>query len=290
MNIKYLDKIYTFLIIHRESSFSRASKVLGISQPAVTQQIRILEDYLGVNLFERKKTGVILTKEGERFLEYAKELEEFLKKFEMKLKKFKNVDTPFLIGASPTIGNYNLPGCIKYFKSLINKDIDLIIKSNNELLEDVEAKKLDLVFVTKTKKNSSIFYQEWLEDELVVFSNKPLPKYIELDELKNYKMICRESNSSTREFIKKVFAEKNFDCDNLNIVSVVHNSTALKYTVLNSNEQVVSIISKSVIKDEVKNKKLFISKIKEVKLKRTVYIAYKEKTKDIESILNFVNQ
>jgi DNA-binding transcriptional LysR family regulator len=290
MNIKYLDKIYTFLIICKELSFSKASKVLGISQPAVTQQIRILENYLGVNLFERKKTGVILTKEGQKFLEYAKEFDKFLSDFEKKLKEFKNSDSPFLIGASPTVGNYNLPGCIKYFKSLLNKDIDLIIKSNTELLNDIENGILDLVFVTKKLENSNLFYEEWMEDELVVFSNKPLPKYLEIEDLKNYNIICREANSSTREFIKTTFEKIGFDCNYLNIISVVYNSTALKYTVLNSSEQVISIISKSVIKEEVKNKKLFISKIKELPLKRKTYIVYKEKTKDIEALLNFIHQ
>jgi len=45
MITKYLDKIHTFLIINKEESFSKASKILGISQPAVTQQIRILETF-----------------------------------------------------------------------------------------------------------------------------------------------------------------------------------------------------------------------------------------------------
>jgi DNA-binding transcriptional LysR family regulator len=289
MSIKYLDKIYTFLVIYKESSFSKASKVLGISQPAVTQQIRILEDFLGVSLFERKKSGVILTKEGQQFLKYAKDFEKFLNNFEKKLKEFKKLDTPFLIGASPTVGNYNLPECIKYFKSLIKKDINLIIKSNNELLDEADKGILDMVFVTK-KKNNSLIYEKWMEDELVVFSNKPLPEKIDMEELKNYNMICREANSSTRDFIKKVFEEKNFDCDSLNIVGVVHNSTALKNTILNSNEQVVSIISKSVIKEEVKHKKLFIAKVNGLNLKRNTYIGYKEKTKEIEAILNFIRQ
>lgn len=121
MSIKYLDKIYTFLVIYKESSFSKASRVLGISQPAVTQQIRILEDFLGVSLFERKKTGVLLTKEGQEFLKYARDFEKFLNNFEKKIKEFKKMDTPFLIGASPTVGNYNLPECIKYFQSLKKK-------------------------------------------------------------------------------------------------------------------------------------------------------------------------
>jgi len=288
MLTKYLDKIYTFLIINKELSFSKASKVLGISQPAVTQQIRILEKFLNVNLFERKKNGVVLTKEGRNFLKIAQEFENFLEEFEIKIDKFKNLDMPFIIGASPTIGSYNLPECIKYYKNLINKDINLVIKGNDELLEDVKSSIIDMAFVTK-KKDNELKYIEWMDDELVVFSNKPLPTSIELEDLKNYKMICREANSSTREFIKKVFTRDNFDCDKLNIVSIVHNSTALKYTVLNSQEQVVSIISKMVIKDELKNQKLFSSKIKGVDLKRKTYITYKNKNKDIEAILNFIS-
>jgi len=288
MITKYLDKIHTFLIINKEESFSKASKILGISQPAVTQQIRILENFLGVNLFERKKNGVLLTNHGRNFLKIAKEFEKFLGDFERKVEKFKNLDLPFTIGASPTVGSYNLPECIKYYKNLINKDINLVIKSNDELLDLVEKGGIDLAFVTK-RKNNDLNYEEWIDDELVVFSNKPLPPTIELKDLYDYKIICREDNSSTREFIKKVFEKNDFKCENLNIVSVVHNSTALKYTILNSSEQVVSIISKMVIKEELKDNKLFSAKIKGLNLKRKTYIAYKNKTKDIEAILNFVN-
>ena len=286
MIIKYLDKIYTFLIVYKESSFSKASKILGISQPAVTQQIKTLEEFLGVDLFERKKNGVALTKEGERFLIYAREFEKFLLNFKDKIKDFKKVNMPFLIGASPTVGNYNLPECIKYFKNLINKEINLIVKNNDSLLEDVEQKIIDMAFVTK--KKNGLNYVEWIEDELVVFSNKPLPPTMSIEDLKKYNLICREDHSSTREFITSVFEEFNFECDMLNIISVVHNSTALKYTIMNSNEQVVSIISKVVIKEELKNKKLFSSKIKDLNLIRKIYIAYKEKTKDIDAILRFV--
>ena len=288
MLTKYLDKIYTFLVINRELSFSKASRSLGISQPAVTQQIRILEKYLGVTLFERKKNGVMLTKNGQNFLKIAKEFDTFLEDFEKKIEKFKNLDMPFIIGASPTLGSYNLPECIKYYKNLINKEMNLVIKSNDALLEDIKNSVIDLGFVTK-KIDNGIEYIEWMDDELVVFSNKPLPRSIDLEDLKNYKIICRETNSSTREFIKQVFEKESFNCDDLNVVSVVHNSTALKFTVKNSSEQVVSIISKMVIKDELKEEKLFWAKIKGVSLKRKAYMAYKTKTKEIEAIVNFIN-
>ncbi len=288
MLVKHFDKIYTFLVVYRENGFSKASKILNISQPAITQQIKILEDYLGVELFERKKNGVNLTKEGERFLDYAIELEDFVKRFEKKLNVFLNSKHPFVIGASPTIGNYNMPECVKYFKTLIDKEIDLIIKSNDALVEDLKNNKLDIAFLTKPIKDNEIETIKWNEDELVVFSNKPLPINMKLEDLTKYKIICREKNSSTREFIRKIFEKENFKCEDLNIVSVVHNSTALKYTVMNSNEQVISIISKIVIKKEIEEKKLFTSKIDELKLTRDTFIAYKERNRLIDSIINFL--
>ena len=286
MLIKYLDKIYTFLIINKENSFSKASRVLGISQPAVTQQIRNLENFLGVTLFERRKKGVVLTKEGQNFLNYAKEFEKFLNNFDKKLYDFMHSDSPFLIGASQTIGTYVLPSYIKYFKNLINKDINLIIKNNDEIIDDIKKGFLDIGFVTK--KNIEVNLAKWKEDELVVFSNKPLPRVLELDDLREYKIICREENSSTREFIREQFDRFNLNCDDLNVVSIVHNSTALKYTILNSNEQFVSIISKVVIEEKLKTKRLYFSKLKGVSLKRKIYIAYKDESSEIQALINFL--
>jgi len=286
MVIKHLDKIYTFLIIQKELSFSKASKILNISQPAVTQQIRILENYLGVSLFERKKSGVELTKEGMEFLKIAKEFEKFLYKFEKNIEKFKEMDTPFLVGASQTVGNYILPECMKYIKSLLNKEINLIIKNNDSLIEDLKKGSIDIAFLTK--KVDELHSVKWLEDELVVFSNKPIAPTLELKDLKKYKVICREPDSSTREFIKKEFEKVGFDCDNLNIISLVHNSTAIKNTILNSSEQLLSIISKSVIKDELKSKRLYSAKLKEIELKRPIYAVYKFENKDIESVMKFL--
>jgi DNA-binding transcriptional LysR family regulator len=122
----------------------------------------------------------------------------------------------------------------------------------------------------------------------VVFSDKPLPRVLELDNLREYKIICREENSSTREFIREQFDRFNLNCDDLNVVSIVHNSTALKYTILNSNEQFVSIISKVVIEEKLKTKRLYFSKLKGVSLKRKIYIAYKDESSEIQALINFL--
>jgi len=62
---KDFSKVETFLTVVREKSFSKASRKLGISQPAVTQQIKLLEEYLNIQIVDRKKNGINLTKAGE---------------------------------------------------------------------------------------------------------------------------------------------------------------------------------------------------------------------------------
>jgi len=69
--LKDFSKIETFLTVVREKSFSKASKKLGVSQPAVTQQIKLLEEYLDTQIVDRKKNGIKLTTAGEELFKVA---------------------------------------------------------------------------------------------------------------------------------------------------------------------------------------------------------------------------
>ncbi|WP_456431741.1 LysR family transcriptional regulator, partial [Nitratifractor sp.] len=73
--LKDFTKLETFLTVVRERSFSKASAKLGISQPAVTQQIKFLETYLDTKIIERKKNGIRLTPAGEELYKIAVRLE-----------------------------------------------------------------------------------------------------------------------------------------------------------------------------------------------------------------------
>jgi len=73
--LKDFAKLQTFLMVIKEKSFSKASAKLGISQPAVTQQIKFIEDYLDTKIVDRKKNGILLTKEGEDLYRIAQRLE-----------------------------------------------------------------------------------------------------------------------------------------------------------------------------------------------------------------------
>ena len=271
--LKNIDKIYTFLIVYETKSFSKASKILNISQPAVTQKIKQLEDFIGTKLIERKKNGIILTQKGKHFLEIAQNLQECVDKVSNRIKYFKDKSLPFIIGASSTIGNYILPNYIPYLKELINKDINLIVKNNTALLDQLQNNKIDIAFTTIKTNNQNIKFKIWKKDTIVFFSNKPLPKTMEFDDLLKYEFLCREDGSSLKQEISNILKKHKKDCSNFNITSYVDNSTALKFTILNAHKQYVSIISYNAIKHEVDQGKLFITKIKNIDLTRNIYIA-----------------
>ena len=294
--LKDFAKLETFLAIVKERSFSKASKKLGISQPAVTQQVKWLEDYLDTKIIERKKNGITLTKSGEELYRAALRLNKCVQNVEKDVIKIMNKELTFVIGASFTIGNYVLPSSLNNAKEVIKNDISVKIDLTDKILEDLSDKKIDLALIESPVFLDGIIYREWLEDEFVLFSNRPFPRYINPDDLENFNWVCRDEDSHTRKVIADVFEEAGVECKAFNIVSTVSSPTALKQTVLKSSKeegapQTVAIMSKIALEDEIEEGKLFSAKVKGLSFKRHFYVAYlKDRKHDmyLEKIVDFI--
>jgi DNA-binding transcriptional LysR family regulator len=283
--LKDFVKLETFLTVARERSFSKASAKLGISQPAVTQQIKFVEKYLGAKTIERKKNGIKLTAEGEELYKAATRLEKSIYEAEKDILKIINKEITFRIGASFTIGHYVIPGqCLNTIGDAIHNDITLAVHNSTNIVELLKDRKLDVGLVESYVQDNSMIYREWLEDELVVFSNTPIPKILKTEDLYEFDWVCREEGSHTKKIISEKFAELNINCKDFNVVSEVNSSTALLNTIARSKQNLerpmVSIISKYTIAQEVANKQLFQSKIKGLSLDRNLYIVYHKNNKN----------
>lgn len=288
-------KIDTFLTVVKEKSFSKASKRLGISQPAVTQQMKLLESYLDTQVLDRKKNGIKLTKAGEEFYKVALKLEKYVESAEKEIIKIINKKMVFVIGASFMIGNYILPEFLTQIQHAIKNDTMVKVNDSEAITEELLNKKVDLALLESPVFQDGITYREWMEDELVLVSKTVLPKYVRKEDLNSFSWICREDESHTRQIILKEFHKIGVDCQSFNLRSVVTSSTAVKQTVLKSStdgeEPIVSIISKHMIVDEVEKGELFFARVKGVKLTRTLYIAYlKDRKQDpfMDSAINYI--
>ncbi len=282
--LKDFSKLETFLIVVRERGFSKASAKLGVSQPAVTQQIKYLENYLDTKLIERKKSGIRLTSAGEELYKIALELESAVYTAENKILKIINKDITFNLGASFTIGNYIIPGqCMLGIKETIGNDVNLTIEVTRRIIQKVKDRSLDFGLIEAPIFDEELIYRNWLEDELVLFSNTPLPRVVHIEDLYNFDWVCREDGSHTRKIVQEKFQSLGISCKEFNVISEVNSSTALLNTVIRSKQNLerptVSIISKYAIADDVANKKLYQTKINGVTMDRIFYIVYSKHNK-----------
>lgn len=289
-------KLHTFLIVVKEKSFSKASAKLGISQPAVTQQMKFIEDYLDTKIINRKKNGIKLTKEGEQLLTIAQKVEKVVNNAEQGLLKIINKDITFIFGASIVIGNYILPTFLNEIKEKIQNDVSLNVDVSSNIIEQLKDKKIDMALIESPVFEDGIIYREWVEDEISIFSNQPIPKRLKNEDLLSYKWVCRDKDSHTRKLFKESLESIGFaDCDSFNLTTVATSPTTIVQTVLHSSKTdtpTVSIVSKFAIEELVKAGILHEAKLPNVKMKRKLYIAYlKDRKHDafIENVINYLS-
>jgi len=295
--LKDFVKLETFLTVARERSFSKASAKLGISQPAVTQQIKFIEKYLGTKIIERKKNGIKLTSEGDELYKVTTRLEKSIHSAEKDILKIINEEITFHIGASFTIGHYVIPGqCLNTIGDAIHNDITLAVHNSQDVINMIKDRKLDVGLIESYIQDSSMVYREWLEDELVVFSNSPIPKVLKTEDLYDFRWICREEGSHTKQIVADVFEEIGVSCKSFNVLSEVSNSTAVLQTIKRSSKSedktpVVSIISKYAISDEVRNGELYEARIRGYRMTRKFNIVYSKENKHnayVDKVVDFI--
>ncbi len=292
--LKDFVKLETFLTVARERSFSKASAKLGISQPAVTQQIKFIEKYLGCKVIERKKNGIKLTNEGEELYKIATRLEKEILSAEQDVLKIINKEITFRLGASYTIGAYIIPGqCLNTIGEAINNSVSLDIEQSDDIIEKLKDRKLDVGLIESPIMDNDLIYREWLEDELVVVSNVPINKTLKTEELYDFDWICRDEGSHTRRVVSEVFEELGVSCKSFNVLSEVNNTATVLQTIKKSDKNpdkpVVSIISKYAIMDEVANGELFEARLRGYTMTRKFFIVYSKENKHNAYVDNVVN-
>ena len=154
MNINF--ELYkVFHEVATAKSISKAAENLLISQPAVTQSIKTLEDQLGGKLFIRTPKGVILTNEGEELYKYIKEGMNYFINGTNKFMSLKKLDNGVLnIGSTTTISeNYLIPYLEKFHNLYPNITINITNDLTDNLLKDLRNGNLDIVIMAIPKYN-----------------------------------------------------------------------------------------------------------------------------------------
>lgn len=249
-------RLQVFHAVAKQMSFTKAAETLFMTQPAVTFQIKQLEEHFNTRLFERGHGRIALTPAGEIVLEYAERILALSSELETRLREMTGrLSGPLLIGASTTIAEFLLPRVLGEFKSQHPEVQPKLVVANSEAIENrVAEHTLDIGLIEAPSHLPSLLTQMCCEDELqvIVAPAHPLAKTktVTPKQLIAYPYVSRESGSGTREFTDLYFRKAGVNPTDLSVVMELGSPEALKGVV--GTGLGFAILSKATVAKEQK--------------------------------------
>ena len=249
-------RLQVFHTVAKLLSFTKAAEALHMTQPAVTFQVRQLEEQFNTRLFDRTHNRISLTRAGEVVQERATKIFDLYAEMDNAVRELTGeVSGSLIIGASTTIAEYMLPALLGDFKRH-NPDIKLYLQVANteSIVHMVENNDLDLGVVEAPVANKNLQVEVCRTDGLVAIvpPDHPLAKRetVTIKELMGYPYICREEGSGTRDVILEYLANNGISSEDLDVIMELGNPEAIKGAVEASMG--ISIISAATIVKELR--------------------------------------
>jgi DNA-binding transcriptional LysR family regulator len=227
-------RLQVFHAVARRGSFTKAAETLFMTQPAVTFQIKQLEEHFNTRLFDRMHGKISLTPAGEVVLEYAERILALSAELDTRISELTGeIQGLLLIGASMTIAEFMLPRVLGEFKAVYPAVKARLTVANSEAIEyGVAAHSLDIGLIEAPSHLPSLSTEECCEDELVVVCSPAHPlaklKSVTPKLLLQHAFISRESGSGTREVTDGYFNQAGLAPENLNTVMELGSPDAIK--------------------------------------------------------------
>ena len=227
-------RLRVFHAVAKHLSFTKAAEALFMTQPAVTFQVRQLEEQFDTRLFDRALGRIALTPAGVVALEYSERILALSGELDARLKEMSGQEAgPLLIGASTTIAEFLLPQVLGEFKVRHPSVVPHLFVANSEAVQErVAERSLDLGFIEGDTHLPSLVHDFCCEDELRVVC---APKHVLArgasvapQALAEHAYISRELGSGTREVVDRYLQQAGLAADSLQVVMEASSPEALK--------------------------------------------------------------
>ncbi len=272
-----LRQLKAFVTVAENKSFTRAAKILYMTQPAVSAQIKALEERLAVQLMERNDKTIVLTEAGEILYDEAQKILALYDGLTEEIDELKGVRRGKLFLAASTIpGEYILPKIIGQFNKIYpGIELALKIADTGQVVEQLLKKTVDLGVIGAPVKNDALHLEEFRQDELILISAPTAAessREMSPEDLMKSDFVLREPDSGTRMVFAEKLKESGLDPKNLRVVMELGSTRAI-ITAVESGLG-LSIVSRLAAQDALR-----LSKIREVKVKgigfhRMLYLAW----------------
>lgn len=269
MTIRHL-KIFT--AVADNGGMSAAARKLHISQPTVSQAISELEKYYGVKLFERLSQKIYLTKEGELMLSFSRHILDSFEQMEEAMNQAKK-STNLRIGCSVSVGTCLINDILDQAKERMREClISVSVANSSDIEQQILNNEVDLGIVEGILKSPELLITPVCKDELVLVCgrNHPLAreKRITLEMLEGQNYISRESGSTDRNQLERVFEEYGL---RLKRTFCSTNTEAIKNAVIHGWG--LAIMSKRLVEKECEAGTIIILPLEGAAVTRTIHLA-----------------
>jgi len=275
MNISFKQLTILESII-KNQSYTAASKALFMTQPAISMQVKKLEEQVGLPLFEREGKHVVPTQAGEELLFYAQNIRQQLEEAAEVMEELKGLKRGKLHLTMASTANYFAPQLIAAFKHKFPQaDITLDVTNRSGLVEAVENNHTDMAIMGKPPTGHHLKGIPFIDNPLVVIAAPTHPlvhkQPIILADLADEPFIVRESASGTR-----IATERFFDQHGLDLIAgmEMNRSEAIKQAVM--AELGLGIVSLHTIEMELALKRLVVLEVEDFPIMRQWHIVYRE--------------
>ena len=226
-----------FMMVSRLKSFSKAAKLLYMTQPAISNHIQAMENYYGTKLFNRHSHGVSLTKAGEVVYTFAQKILSNHDAMEKEIDRVLNIKNQNLIvGASSNVGNYALPCSIWTFKEKYPEvNIRLEIGNSATIVQQVLDNKVHLGVLEGPVEHDDLKIIPVFSDHLILIA-PPSGKWLKRDsitlkELRRESLLIREEGSGSRRIWENLLEEAGMSLNDFKIAAEMGSIDAIKSAV-----------------------------------------------------------
>lgn len=271
-----------FIEVASQLSFSRASEILFISQPAISKHIKALEQYYKTNLFERKGNTIVLTATGrllhERLLQ-AKNIQQQLE-FEISTVESRlKAKGQLKLGASTTVALYIIPKVLSEFhQKYPDVKISLLNRNTDTIVQALLNKDIDVGIVEGNKKINAISYQPFMNDEVIAVcaAKSPIAKKpsISIQELQQLPVALREQGSGTLAALKSSLQQHGVKLSQLHVSIRLAGTEALKNFLKEDN--CLGFLPRRSLLKELRDGELVAVKIDQLHIIRDFYFIQRQ--------------
>ena len=272
-------RLVVFRAVAERLSFRKAAEELYLTQPAVSLQIKALEEDVGVQLFDRTGTHISLTAAGEILLNYCHQVKTLLAQTEQEIAALGGEHSGELaLGASTTIAQYVLPRLLGEFCREHPRVHPTLVSGNTEhIVEAVEKQRISLGFIEGPARSRDVKTEPFLQDELVLIVSNAHEwaerTSVSCSEIASIPLLMRERGSGTRHVIELALERQGIKRNSMHIVMELDSTEAIKSAV--EAGLGVGFVSRWAIAKDLRLGNTFkIVEVEGLSIKREFLVAY----------------